>query len=83
MAEDKKKAAKPKTLHVDTLHIHAKEIVLHQDGQGQAPDPRAFPRDFWGFPIRQVQNEANENDNKGEENQNRDGNPQGPPPGWI
>lgn len=61
MSEEKKKPV-AKKLYVDTLHIHAKEIVLHQntpDGQPeQEQNQGGFqqpPRDFWGFPVRQAQ----------------------------
>ncbi|GGE51406.1 hypothetical protein GCM10011391_32740 [Pullulanibacillus camelliae] len=60
MSEEKKKPAKK--LHVDTLHIHANEIVLHQNTpEGQSTQDQGqggfqqIPRDFWGFPIRQAQ----------------------------
>ncbi|GGH83941.1 hypothetical protein JOD43_000774 [Pullulanibacillus pueri] len=62
MSEEKKKQVKQ--LRVGTLHIHADEIVLHQpEGssspnvqQGQNPTFQGpIARDFWGFPIRQVQ----------------------------
>lgn len=95
MSEEKKKTTKqPKTLHVDTLHIHANEIVLHQDqadgggnaGQQQQPQQMQIPRDFWGFPIRpmQAQQQAGE-ENTGEaaeatETENNEGAQQGQGP---
>lgn len=97
MSEDKKKTTKqPKTLHVDTLHIHANEIVLHQDqpegGAGPQQQQTQVPRDFWGFPIRQMQapqasEENTEEEAPAEGTENNEGEqqgpPQGPPPGWI
>ncbi|MFC4620149.1 hypothetical protein ACFO4N_15655 [Camelliibacillus cellulosilyticus] len=69
MSEEKKKSTKQaRELHVDTLHIHAKEIVLHQDGAtqvgaGMVPQQPAqqqppIQRDFWGFPVRPMQGGA-------------------------
>ena len=95
MSEDKKKTTKqPKTLHVDTLHIHANEIVLHREQPETATGSQQqmqIPRDFWGFPIRPMPNPqgSEENAEAGaatESNENdgaQQGPPQGPPPGWI
>lgn len=98
MSEDKRRSSKqPKTLHVDTLHIHANEVVFHQErpegghipGPGGAgPQQMQIPRDFWGFPIRPMQNpEAGEENGENAEGRNEEGaqqgQQQGPPPGWI
>jgi|GEM_PF-1593699 len=62
MSEEEKKKPAAKKLYVDTLHIHAKEIVLHQNTpEGQPAQEQSqgglqqMPRDFWGFPVRQSQ----------------------------
>jgi hypothetical protein len=93
MSEDRRRSSKQhKTLHVDTLHIHANEVVFHQerrpeDGPGQQQNQ--IPRDFWGFPIRPMLNpqtgeENNEGAEAGNENESGEQRPQqGPPPGWI
>jgi len=92
MSEEKKKS---KTLHVDTLHIHANEVIFHQERpEGAGPERGAadpgngpqIPRDFWGFPVRPLQAPQANEENAAEENaggENNEGAQQGPPPGWI
>ncbi len=65
MTEDNKRSSK--TIHVDTLHIKANEVIIHQerhDGrnnwqQNQNQPPQHIERDFWGFPIPQAQGPEN------------------------
>lgn len=61
MTEDNKRSSKrSKTIHVDTLHIRANEVIIHQEhheDRNSRPQnrPHHIERDFWGFPIPQVQ----------------------------
>ncbi|TCP19510.1 hypothetical protein EV207_16215 [Scopulibacillus darangshiensis] len=68
MSDENKK--KPKTIHVDKLHIKANEIVIHHEGEAAQGGPRPneqqqenmqqppIQRDFWGFPIYRQEEQA-------------------------